>query len=59
MKKQIQDDVKEAMKAGDELKTGTLRMLLASLVNKEKEGGDQELQEEEIQQISYRAKFDD
>jgi hypothetical protein len=55
-KKQIQEDVKEAMKAGDEIKKGTLRMLLSSLVNKEKdvpanEAGNRELSEEQIQQV--------
>jgi uncharacterized protein YqeY len=39
MKQQIQQDLKEAMLQKDELKTGTLRMLLAALVNKEKEKG--------------------
>ena len=51
MKKQIQEDVREAMKAGDEIKKDTLRMLLASLINKEKEKGKEELSEEEAQQV--------
>jgi len=50
MKKQIQDDLKQAMKAGDSLKTGALRMLLAALTNKEKEKGE-ELADEQIQQV--------
>jgi len=51
MKKQIQDDLKQAMKAGDSLKTGALRMLLAALTNKEKEKGQTELSDEGIQQV--------
>lgn len=51
LKKQIQDDMKAAMKAGDSLKTGALRMLLASLTNKEKEKNEGELSEEEVQQV--------
>jgi uncharacterized protein len=51
MKKQIQDDLKEALKAGDDIKKGALRMLLASLVNKEKESGNEELSPEQIQQV--------
>jgi len=50
MKRQIQDDLKQAMKAGDSLKTGALRMLLAALTNKEKEKGE-ELADEQIQQV--------
>jgi len=37
MKQKIQEDVKQAMRDGDTLKTGALRMLLSSLLNKEKE----------------------
>ncbi len=37
MKKEIQEDLKAALLQKDELKTGTLRMLLAALINKEKE----------------------
>jgi uncharacterized protein YqeY len=37
LKQQIQDSVNEAMKAGNQLLVGTLRMLLASIITKEKE----------------------
>lgn len=37
IKKQIQNDVKEFLKSGDELSLGTLRMVLASSISKEKE----------------------
>ena len=51
MKQQIQQELKEALLQRDELKTGTLRMLLAALVNKEKEKDQHQLSEEEIQQV--------
>lgn len=50
-KQYIHQELKEALLAGDELKTGTLRMLLAALVNKEKEKSQHQLSEEEIQQV--------
>lgn len=37
MKQQIQEDLKQAMRDRDEIKVGALRMLLSSLLNKEKE----------------------
>jgi uncharacterized protein YqeY len=37
LKKQIQNSVNEAMKAGNQFLVGTLRMLLASIITKEKE----------------------
>jgi uncharacterized protein YqeY len=37
LKQQIQNSVNEAMKAGNQVLVGTLRMLLASIVTKEKE----------------------
>jgi len=39
MKERIQNDIREALKAGEEIKVGTLRMVLAFLINKEKEKG--------------------
>lgn len=55
MKQQIQQELKKALLQKDELKTGTLRMLLAALVNKEKEnpatGGQGPLTEEQIQSV--------
>lgn len=50
-KQHIQQELKEALLQRDELKTGTLRMLLAALVNKEKEKGQGELSEEQVQSI--------
>ena len=38
LKQQIQNSVNEAMKAGNQVLVGTLRMLLASVTTKEKEG---------------------
>lgn len=46
----IKDDLKEAMKARQEIRTGALRMLMSSLQNAEKEK-QKELGEEEIQAI--------
>ena len=37
LRKRIDDDLKRAVKQGERLKMGTLRMLVAALVNKEKE----------------------
>ena len=37
LKQQIQNDVKEFLKSGDNLASGTLRMVLASMISKEKE----------------------
>jgi len=55
MKQKIQEDVKAALRQGDSLKTGALRMLLASFINKEKAlqqvQGKQPLTEEDMQDI--------
>lgn len=55
MKQEVQREIKEALLQRDELKTGTLRMLLAALVNKEKEnppaGGQGSLTEDQTQTI--------
>ena len=55
LKQQIQNSTTEAMKAGDQFLVGTLRMLLASIITKEKEKrnkekleGDAQLSDEEI-----------
>lgn len=50
MKQKIQQDLKEALLKKDTLATGTLRMLLAALVNKEKERGTP-VTEEEAQNV--------
>ena len=51
MKQDIREDLKEALLQKDELKKGTLRMLLAALVNKEKEKNLGPLTEEQIQNV--------
>jgi hypothetical protein len=55
LKQQIKDAVNEALKSGDQIKSGTLRLLLASVIIKEKEKkykekleGDAQLTDEEI-----------
>ena len=50
LQQKIKDDLKEAMKAKQEMRTGALRMLIASLLNGEKEKL-AELEEEEVQNI--------
>ncbi len=55
MKKIISDDLKNALKSGDSFKTGTLRLLLSTLHNKEIEkrskSGESELSEEETIEV--------
>ncbi|MDP4007421.1 MAG: GatB/YqeY domain-containing protein, partial [bacterium] len=60
LKKKVQEDLKVALKAGDQVGALTLRMLLAAMVNKEKEalrptslaqGKDEELSGEEMQDV--------
>ena len=57
LKEQLKEDLKVSLKERDEVKTGTLRMLMAAITNKEKEalrqtqGKDEELTDEEIQQV--------
>lgn len=49
LKEKIQEDLKKALKAKEELKALTLRMLLAAMVNKEKEG--KEVTEAQLQDV--------
>ena len=59
MKQKVQEDARNALRAGDEVKTGALRMLLAAFINKEKEnpprqlagGGQEPLSDEVMIQI--------
>ncbi len=58
LKQTIQDAVKEAMKSGDQFTVGVLRMLLASVLTKEKDKkfkekaeGDIQLKDEEITDV--------
>ena len=57
LKEKIQEDLKVSLKAGDQVRSLTLRMLLAAMVNKEKEplrraqGKDEELSDEEMQAV--------
>jgi len=50
LKGQIQNDLKNALRARNELEVSALRMLLAALINKEKERG-LEITDEEAQNI--------
>ena len=49
LKDKIQEDLREALKAKEEVRTTTLRMLLAAFVNKEKEGN--EVTNEQLQEV--------
>ena len=57
LKEQITADVKDAMRAGDDIKKSTLRMLLAEFVKVEieKHKKDTGLSEEEMQHVVARA----
>lgn len=54
----IQDDLKESLKSGDSFRTGTLRLLISALHNKEIEkkgkGQDTELKDEDVIEILNR-----
>ena len=56
MKERIQNDIKEALKAGEEIKVGTLRMVLAFFINKEKEKGEAISDEEAMNVLQTEAK---
>jgi len=56
MKERIQNDLKEALKAGEEIKVGTLRMVLAFFINKEKEKGEAISDEEAMNVLQTEAK---
>lgn len=54
LKEQIRADLKEAMKAKEKERTGTIRMLLASIQAAETEGTKHEVTAEDIQKIIAR-----
>jgi uncharacterized protein YqeY len=49
LKEKIKEDLTRALKSGDQVSSLTLRMLLAAMVNKEKEG--KEVTEEQLQDV--------
>ena len=49
LKEQLKEDLKVSLKERDEIKTGTLRMLMAAITNKEKEG--KEVTDEHLQDV--------
>lgn len=53
LKEQIHRELTAAMKAGDKLKVGTLRMLTAAVVNREKEVL-HELSDDEVREVAAR-----
>ena len=55
LKTQIGDDVKAAMKAGDKVRVGALRMFLAAIKTKEVEGAAaRELSDDEVRQVAAK-----
>ena len=54
LKDQIRADLKEAMKAKEKERTGTIRMLLAAIQTAETEGAKHEVDDAEIQKIIAR-----
>ena len=54
LKEQIRADLKEAMKAKEKERTGTIRMLLAAIQTAETEGAKHEVTDEDIQKIIAR-----
>ncbi len=53
LRTQISDQIREGMKAGDKIKVGTLRMLLAAIVNREKEVL-HELSDDEVREVAVK-----
>lgn len=54
LKDQIRADLKEAMKAKEKERTGTIRMLLAAIQTAETEGSKHEVDDAEVQKIIAR-----
>lgn len=53
-KEQLRAEITGAMKAGDKVRVGALRMLLASVVNREKEAGGHELSDDEVREVAAK-----
>jgi hypothetical protein len=53
LKTRIADEIKQALKAGEKVRLGTLRMLAAAVKNREVELG-HELDDEEVRQVAVR-----
>ncbi|MBS1251621.1 MAG: putative protein YqeY [Anaerolineales bacterium] len=57
LRDQLMADMKDSMRARDKVRTGTIRMLRAAILNAEKEEGVSELTEADVQQVvSKQAK---
>jgi uncharacterized protein YqeY len=55
LKTRISDEMKTAMKAGDKVRVGTLRMLMAAIQNKEVEGAAaRELTDDEVRAVAQK-----
>jgi uncharacterized protein YqeY len=55
LKTRISDEMKTAMKAGDKVRVGTLRMLMAAIQNKEVEGAAaRELSDDEVRAVAQK-----
>ena len=53
LREQIREETTTAMKAGDKLRVGTLRLLSASITNREKEVG-HELDDDEVRDVAAK-----
>jgi hypothetical protein len=56
LKEQVKQDLISSLKAGDSLRSLTLRMLLAAMVNKEKEGKGEVTEDQLLQVVAAEAK---
>ncbi len=54
LKEQLRAEIAGAMKAGDKVRVGALRMLLASIINREKESGGHELSDDEVREVAAK-----
>jgi uncharacterized protein YqeY len=54
LKDRLRTETTDAMKAGDKVRLGALRMLSAAIVNKEKEAGGHELSDDEIRDVAAK-----
>ncbi|MDP2735407.1 MAG: GatB/YqeY domain-containing protein [bacterium] len=56
LKEQVKQDLISSLKAGDSLRSLTLRMLLAAMVNKEKEGKGEVTEDQLLEVVAAEAK---
>jgi hypothetical protein len=54
LKDQLRAETTTAMKAGDKVRVGALRMLSAAIINREKEAGGHELSDDEVREVAAK-----